>query len=74
VLSVLAHLDNSSYYKYEVQQSFYKYILEKDYGIKVSSMILVVLYPDYDRYYTIKLSEYRKQEVMDMIESYEQLR
>ena len=73
-LSVLAHLDNSSYYKYEVQQSFYKYILEKDYGIKVSSMILVVLYPDYDRYYTIKLSEYRKQEVMDMIESYEQLR
>ena len=70
-LSVLSHLDNSSYYKYEIQQSFYKYILEKDYGIKVSSMILAVLYPDYDRYYSIKLSEYRKQEVLDMIESYE---
>lgn len=70
-LSVLSHLDNSSYYKYELQQSFYKYILEKDYGIRVSSMILAVLYPDYDRYYTVKLSEYRKKEVLDMIESYE---
>lgn len=70
-LSVLSHLDNSSYYKYELQQSFYKYILEKDYGIRVSSMILAVLYPDYERYYTVKLSEYRKQEVLDMIESYE---
>ena len=70
-LSVLSHLDNSSYYKYEIQQSFYKYILEKEYGIKVSSMILAVLYPDYDRYYSIKLSEYREQEVLDMIESYE---
>lgn len=72
-LSVLSHLDNSSYYKYEIQQSFYKYILEKDYGIKVSSMILAVLYPDYDRYYAIKLSEYREKEVLDMIESYERI-
>ncbi|MBP5398230.1 MAG: hypothetical protein J6Y32_06380 [Bacteroidales bacterium] len=70
-LSVLKHLDNSSYYKYELQQSFYRYILEKDYGIKVSSMILAVLYPEYERYYTVKLSQYRKQEVLDMIESYE---
>ena len=70
-LSVLSHLDNSSYYKYELQQSFYKYILEKEYGIKVSSMILAVLYPDYDRYYSIRITEYRKQEVLDMIETYE---
>ena len=70
-LSVLSHLDNSSYYKYELQQSFYKYILEKDYDIRVSSMILAVLYPEYDRYYTVKLSQYRRQEVLDMIESYE---
>ena len=69
-LSVLSHLDNSSYYKYELQQSFYKYILEKEYGIKISSMILAVLHPDYDRYYTIKLSNYRKQEVLDMIDAY----
>lgn len=36
-------------------------------------MILAVLYPEYDRYYVIKLSEYRRKEVMDMIESYENI-
>ncbi|MBQ3734194.1 MAG: hypothetical protein II859_09570 [Bacteroidales bacterium] len=66
-LSILVHLDNSSYYHYELQQSFYKYILETEYGMKVSSMILCVLHPDYDRYYTIKLGEYRIREVEEMV-------
>lgn len=66
-ISILSHLDNSSYYHYELQQSFYKYILENEYGMKVSSMILCVLHPDYDRYYTIKLSDYRLQEVREMV-------
>lgn len=66
-LSILSHLDNSSYYHYELQQSFYKYILENEYGMKVSSMILCVLHPDYDRYYTIKLADYRVEEVREMI-------
>jgi hypothetical protein len=66
-ISILSHLDNSSYYHYELQQSFYKYILENEYGMKVSSMILCVLHPEYDRYYTIKLSGYRKDEVQEMI-------
>ena len=65
--SILSHLDNSSYYHYELQQSFYKYILETEYGMKVSSMILCVLHPDYDRYYTIKLSDYRKREVEEIV-------
>jgi nucleoid DNA-binding protein/very-short-patch-repair endonuclease len=67
-LSVLSHLDNSSYYKYELQQSFYRYILEHRYHIHISSMILAVLHPDYDRYYSIKLSTYREKEVEEMIE------
>ena len=66
-LSILSHLDNSSYYHYELQQSFYKYILETEYGMKVSSMILCVLHPDYSRYYTIKLPDYRVEEVREMI-------
>jgi len=66
-LSILSHLDNSSYYHYELQQSFYKYILETEYDMKVSSMILAVLHPTYDRYYTIKLSTYRKTEVEELI-------
>lgn len=68
-VSVINHLDNSSYYKYELQQSFYKYILEKEYGITISSMILAVLHPDYDRYYAIRLSDYRKDEVVEMMEA-----
>jgi hypothetical protein len=35
--------------------------------MKVSSMILCVLHPDYDRYYTIKLGEYRIREVEEMV-------
>lgn len=72
-LSVLSHLDNSSYYKYEMQQSFYKYILEKRYNMTISSMILVVLHPQYNNYFTIKLSKYREKEVKEMIEIHDRM-
>ena len=72
-LSVLSHLDNSSYYKYEMQQSFYKYILEKEYNIHISSMILTVLHPQYDNYYAIKLSTYREKEVKSLIEIHDSM-
>ena len=72
-LSVLSHLDNSSYYKYEMQQSFYKYILENRYNITISSMILVVLHPIYDNYFTIKLSKYREKEVKEIIEIHDRM-
>jgi hypothetical protein len=72
-LSVLSHLDNSSYYKYEMQQSFYKYILEKDYKMRISSMILVVLHPDYDTYYPIRLSTYREKEVKELIDIHDSI-
>ena len=66
--SFLSHLDNSSYYKYELQQSFYRYILEKEYGINIATMLLVVLHPEYQNHYVIKLSEYREKEVLQLIE------
>ncbi len=62
-LSELSHLDNSSYYKYELQQSFYKYILEKEYNMKVSSMILAILHEKYTGFGFIKLKKYRKREI-----------
>ena len=49
----LAHLDDTSFNKYSLQQSIYKYILEKNYGIVVSRMFLVILYPEYSRYYKV---------------------
>ncbi len=51
----LADIDDTSYNRYCLQQSLYKYILENKYGIQVSKMFLVVLYPDYDRYYKVEV-------------------
>lgn len=60
-LSELNHLDNSSYYKYALQQNIYKYILERKYGISISSMNLIVLYEKHDRYYRVDLGNYNKE-------------
>lgn len=54
-LSELNHLDNSSYYKYALQQNIYKCILEKKYGLSISSMNLIVLHENFDNYYRVKL-------------------
>ena len=56
-----------------MQQSFYKDILEKRYNMTISSMILVVLYPTYDNYFTIKLSNYREKEVKEIIEIHDRM-
>lgn len=51
----LADIDDTSYNRYCLQQSLYKYILEKNYGLKVSKMYLIVLYPEYDNYYKVEV-------------------
>jgi hypothetical protein len=51
----LSDIDDTSYNRYCLQQSLYKYILEKNYGLKVSKMYLIVLYPDYDKYYKVEV-------------------
>jgi hypothetical protein len=42
----LEHITDTSYTHYCLQQNLYRYMLEKNYGIKVSRMNLVVLHPD----------------------------
>ena len=54
-LDELADFNNCSYYKYLLQQNIYKYILENRYGMRISSMRLVVLHEKYDTYFLIKL-------------------
>ena len=49
-ISDLNHIDNSSYYKYALQQNIYKYILETEYDMPISSMNLIVLHENYDKY------------------------
>lgn len=51
----LSDIDDTSYNRYCLQQSLYRFILEKNYGMKVIKMHLVVLYPDYDRYYKVEV-------------------
>lgn len=51
----LSDIADTSYNRYCLQQSLYKYILERNYGLKVSKMYLIVLYPDYDRYYKVEV-------------------
>ena len=52
-LSELSHLDNSSFYKYCLQQNIYRYIIENEYAMKISSMKLVVLHENYTDYHIV---------------------
>ena len=51
----LMDLNTSSYYRYCIQQNIYKYILEQEYNIIISDMVLAVLHEKYSNYHTIKL-------------------
>lgn len=46
----LEHLTDTSYSHYCLQQNLYRYMLERNYGIRISRMNLVVLHPDYASY------------------------
>jgi hypothetical protein len=54
-LSELDTLDNSSYNRYCLQQNIYKYIAEAEYGMKISSMKLVVLHENYSDYHVVNV-------------------
>jgi ATP-dependent exoDNAse (exonuclease V) beta subunit len=52
----LEDIPNIGYYRYAIQQNLYRYILEKNYGIKIANMYIVVLHPINGKYvkYPIK--------------------
>ncbi len=52
-IGILNHISDTSYNRYCLQQSLYKYILENDYNIRISNMYLVVLLKDYTTYYKV---------------------
>jgi hypothetical protein len=60
-LSELSHLDNSSYYKYVLQQNIYRYILQKKYGMSISSMNLIVLHENFDSFHRVNLGVMEKE-------------
>ena len=56
-LKGLSHLSSTDYIKYCLQQNIYKYILEKNYGLIVSSMNLLILHPFYSKYHIVKVED-----------------
>lgn len=60
-ISELRHIDNSSYYKYALQQNIYKYILETEYNMPISSMNLIVLHEKYDEYHRVNIGNMPKE-------------
>lgn len=53
-------LDNVSdtvYWHYCIQQNLYRYILEKNYDVKIGKMYLIVLHADYDNYCKLEVPE-----------------
>lgn len=60
-LSELSNLDNSSYYRYCLQQNIYKHIVETEFSMKISSMKLVVLHENYTDYHVVNVPEMIKE-------------
>ena len=56
-LKPINHLDDCNYNKYSLQLNTYKYILEKNYNIKVVDMYIVILYPTGDNYNKIQIHD-----------------
>ena len=54
-LKGLEHLTDTTYVHYCLQQNLYRHILEKNYGIKISRMNLVVLHPELASYKIIPI-------------------
>ena len=63
----LEHLENCAYYHYALQLSLYKFILEKNYNIKVSDLRLGIFHPSYDKPYVLKMP-YLENEVKTLME------
>jgi len=57
----LTKLNNSSYYRYCLQQNIYKHIVESEYSIKISSMQLIVLHEKYDEYHVVTVPQLKKE-------------
>ena len=58
----LEHIDNSPYYHYALQLSLYKFILERNYGIKIDKLRLGIFHPTYNKPYLLEVP-YRENEI-----------
>ena len=59
----ISHLPNCNFWTYSLQLNTYRYILEKNYGFKISGMYLIRIHPDnpYETYDRIEVHDLRKE-------------
>lgn len=62
----LKHIPDCNYYHYSLQLNLYKYILEKNYSVKIASMRILVCHPKNDSFMEFKVGDYSK-EIQDML-------
>lgn len=51
------HLSDCNYVKYSLQLNAYKYMLERNYGLKVRNMFLVIMHPDQKGYQKLAVGD-----------------
>ena len=66
-LPPIDHLDDSPYYHYALQLSLYKFILERNYNIKVSKLRLGIFHPTYHKPYILEIP-YLEDEINTLFE------
>lgn len=64
----IEHIQNANYWHYSLQLNMYKYILEKNYGIKIDEMHIIVFHPNFENYIDYQLPDLSS-EIMSLVES-----
>ena len=57
----LCHIADNSYNRYSLQLNLYKYIIESNYGKKISSMNLLILHPHYHTFFHLQIPKLEKE-------------
>ena len=57
----LSHIADNSYNRYSLQLNLYKYVIENNYGKKISSMNLLILHPHFHTFFHLQIPKLEKE-------------
>ena len=66
-LGPMAHLPNTNYWHYTLQLNVYRWFLQKNYGLKIVDLCIVIMHPNNTNYQSFHLN-ILEDEVMEMME------
>lgn len=67
-LGPVSHLPDTNYWHYTIQLNLYRWLLEKNYGLKISELALIVLHPTNKNYKIYKLNRL-EEEIEEILEA-----